>query len=72
MSDADRVRQLVRGDILLAELAVRDRDSLWLNARVRPAVGLEESVLCSKTSFGSWIAITDFLSPGWNSTGALF
>lgn len=42
MSEASRVWQLVRGDVLLAELVVTGGDFPWLNAEVRPAAGFAD------------------------------
>jgi hypothetical protein len=42
MSDAGGVRQLARGDELLAGLVVTRADFAWLTARVRPAAGVAE------------------------------
>lgn len=42
MNEAVRAWQLVRGDELLAELAVTGGDFPWLNAEVRPAAGFAE------------------------------
>lgn len=42
MSEAERVWQLVRGDEVLAELAVTSADYPWLKAEVRPAAAFAE------------------------------
>jgi hypothetical protein len=57
VSEAERVWQLVRGDEVLAELAVTSADYPWLKAEVRPAAAFAEV----RPLFDDEIA-------GWNSS----